>query len=215
MAGKAGFQRADLMDYGSLYGMGPYFREDYTAENLVKLARVTEGGIALARHGKPLAALTAEDQAAMRTELQGIDLTQPHVALPDAVARAIPTLRGEIADSLLHQDFAKGWTQAHSLDQASATQTADFLTYCSLTTVARRPGGVASWTQNWPFEPLVGNTPTTSTFEWTWISFSFTFFACGAVLFIYERYLNTPDLAPMDPVLDTFRPLTPNRIPTW
>jgi nitric oxide reductase subunit B len=34
IAGKAGFQRADLMDYGSLYGMGSYFGEDYTAANL-------------------------------------------------------------------------------------------------------------------------------------------------------------------------------------
>ena len=25
LAGKAGFQKADLMDYGSLYGMGSYF----------------------------------------------------------------------------------------------------------------------------------------------------------------------------------------------
>ena len=90
----------------------------------------------------------------------------------------------------------------------SAAQTADFLIYSSLTTVARRPGTDASWTQNWPFEPLVGNTPTTSTFRWTWISFCFTFFAFGAVLFIYQRYLNDPDKAPMDPVLAKFGPLT-------
>ena len=109
---------------------------------------------------------------------------------------------------LLHHDFAKGWTQAYSLDQQSAEQTADFLIYSSLTTVARRPGTDASWTQNWPFEPLVGNTPTTSTFRWTWISFCFTFFAFGAVMFIYQRYLNDPDKAPMDPVLARFRPLT-------
>ena len=70
------------------------------------------------------------------------------------------------------------------------------------------PGTTVSWTQNWPFEPLVGNTPTTSTFRWTWISFCFTFFAFGAVLFIYERYLNGPDQAPMDPVLAHFAPLT-------
>ena len=36
VAGKAGFQRADLMDYGSLYGMGSYFGEDYTAKYLVR-----------------------------------------------------------------------------------------------------------------------------------------------------------------------------------
>jgi len=150
----------------------------------------------------------ASARAAMQAELQGIDLTKQVAVIPDPLAAAITTLRGEIVQTLLHHDFAKGWTQAYSLDQQSAERTADFLIYSSLTTVARRPGTDASWTQNWPFEPLVGNTPTTSTFRWTWISFCFTFFAFGAVLFIYQRYLNDPDVAPMDPVLSRFMPLT-------
>ncbi len=37
VAGKGAFQRADLMDYGSIYGMGSYFGEDYTAKCLVRL----------------------------------------------------------------------------------------------------------------------------------------------------------------------------------
>jgi nitric oxide reductase subunit B len=211
-AGKAGFQKADLMDYGSLYGMGSYFGEDYTAANLVRLAELTEENIAKANNGKALPELTVVQQAsieaAMQAELEGADLTKPVAAIPDALAAAITTLRAEIAQSLLHHDFAKGWTQAYSLDETSANQTAEFLIYSSLTTVARRPGTDVSWTQNWPYEPLVGNTPTASTFRWTWISFCFTFFAFGAVLFIYERYLNDPDKAPMDPVLAQFRPLT-------
>jgi nitric oxide reductase subunit B len=43
------------------------------------------------------------------------------------------------------------------------------------------------------------------------MSFCFTFFAFGLVLFIYEFFLNHPDDAPMDPVLSTFRPLTPSQ----
>ena len=39
VAGKGGFQKADLMDYGSIYGMGSYFGEDYTASTLVRLGR--------------------------------------------------------------------------------------------------------------------------------------------------------------------------------
>ncbi len=210
-AGKAGFQRADLMDYGSLYGMGSYFGEDYTAADLVKLATLTEGELAQARFGKPLAALSVEERAAvkidMQRDLQGVDLTRPVVTLPAALARAISTLRDEIAVSLLHPDYEKGWTQAHSLDAATAQKTADFLIYSSLTTVARRPGGVASWTQNWPYEPLVGNTPTTSTFIWTWVSIGFTFFAFGAVIFLYERYIHTSDHGPFEPTLE-MRPLT-------
>ena len=211
-AGKAGFQKADLMDYGSLYGMGSYFGEDYTAANLVRLATLTETAIAKAKTGKALADLTADERASVRavmqSELKGIDLTLEVTTIPDAVAYAIRTLRGDIARSLLRHDFAKGWTQAYSLDERSAAQTADFLIYSSLTTVAQRPGTTVSWTQNWPFEPEVGNAPTTSTFRWTWISLCFTFFAFGAVLFIYERYLNDPDRAPMDPVLAKFAPLT-------
>lgn len=211
-AGKAGFQKADLMDYGSLYGMGSYFGEDYTAANLVRLAALTAENIAKARSGKTLPELSMEDEAmaegAMQAELQSVDLTKPVVTVPDALAAAITALRDEIAQSLVRHDFARGWTQAYSLDEQSARQTAEFLIYSSLTTVARRPGTDVSWTQNWPYEPLAGNTPTTSTFRWTWISFCFTFFAFGAVLFIYEWYLNDPDKAPMDPVLAKFGALT-------
>jgi nitric oxide reductase subunit B len=209
--GKAGFQRADLMDYGSLYGMGSYFGEDYTASELVRLAKLTEGNIALNRFGKPFSALEPERQAAvqvaMQHQLQGIDLTGSIVRLPTEVASAMTTLRGEIAASLLQSDYAKGWTEAHSLNPGTAAQTAGFLIYSSLTTVARRPGGGASWTQNWPYEPLVGNTPTVDNFVWTWISFCFTFFAFGAVIFLYERFIHTPDHGTLEPPLP-FRPLT-------
>ena len=153
----------------------------------------------------PSLALSSEQQAAattaMQGELQGIDLTQPQVRLPQPLAAALVHVRDDIAKALNVADPATGWTPAYSLDPQLARKTADFLVFSALTTVARRPGKTWSWTQNWPYEPLVGNTPTTNTFRWTWISFCFTFFAFGAVLFIYEYFLNDPDDAPMDPVL--------------
>ena len=54
------------MDYGSLYGMGSYFGEDYTAANLVRLATLTEGNIAKAKTGKALSDLTAESKPRSR-----------------------------------------------------------------------------------------------------------------------------------------------------
>jgi nitric oxide reductase subunit B len=75
--GKASFQRADLMDYGSIYGVGSYFGEDYTAEYLLRLGQVTQENIAQARFGKPFAALGEEEQsavqAAMQRELKRVD----------------------------------------------------------------------------------------------------------------------------------------------
>ena len=46
VAGKGGFQKADLMDYGSIYGMGSYFGEDYTASTLVRLGVLTKQALA-------------------------------------------------------------------------------------------------------------------------------------------------------------------------
>jgi nitric oxide reductase subunit B len=218
LAGKRGFQKADLMDYGSLYGMGSYYGEDYTASTLVRLGTAARENIAQAS-GKPFAALTADQQAAvtaaMQRDLQGLDLTRKDVAPPPPLAAAILSVRDEMAKALNIADPPSGWTPAYSLDPPLARQTADFLVYSALTTVARRPGATWSWTENWPYEPLVGNTPTTNTFVWTWISFCFTFFAFGGVLFIYEYFLNNPDDAPMDPVLSVFRPLTPSQTRVW
>jgi nitric oxide reductase subunit B len=74
------------MDYGSLYGMGSYYGEDYTASTLMRLGTETRNNVALATLGKAFAALTADQQAsatvAMRTTLQGVDLTKPEVVLP-------------------------------------------------------------------------------------------------------------------------------------
>lgn len=212
VAGKGGFQKADLMDFGSLYGMGSYYGPDYTASTLVALATATEDSVALARYGRHVAALSPDEAAAARSEMQrelkAVDLSRKAVVLPDPVVRAIDLVRRQTAAALSRANPAEGWTPAYSLHGGLAVQTADFLVFSALTTVARRPGLDVSWTQNWPYEPLVGNAPTPSTFIWTWASFCFTFLCFGLVLFIYETFLNHPDDAPMDPVLADFLPLT-------
>lgn len=220
VAGKQGFQKADLMDYGSLYGMGSSFGEDYTAEYLVQLAKATRNNIALERYGKAYDDLGADQQygatAAMRDELHGIDLSQPTVQLPDAVAKAMLALRTQIGASLLRDDFSKGYTGARALNTASANQTAGFLLYSSLTTVALRPGKDYSWTSNWPSEPLVGNKPTAATFTWTWASFTMVFFAIGAILVIYRRWIEPKaEHETYDPVLEGFRAPTPSQKALW
>lgn len=210
--GKAGFQRADLMDYGSLYGMGSYFGEDYTAKYLVRLGRLVEENMAKARYNTSFANVTEEKQylirKTMQRELQSTDLSQPISVLSPYVADAIVQLQREIAHTLLNHDALAGWTKAYSLDAQSALQTADFLIYSSLTTIAHRPGQNSSYTNNWPYEPSMGNNPTSATFYWTWISFCFVFLGFGAILYIYHRYLSDPDNAQRTPIFMEFKPLT-------
>jgi nitric oxide reductase subunit B len=212
VAGKAGFQKADLMDYGSIFGMGSYFGQDYTAGTLFQLGTDTREAVAQARYGGAFAGLAPEQQyvatQTMRQDLQGLDLRRPTLAVPVEVAAAIRQGQARIAMTLQTDNLAAGWTPAKSLTPEAARQTADFILYSALTTVARRPDGRGSWTENWPFEPLVGNTPTTNTFQWTWISFCFTFFSFGLVLFLYRTYLDHPDDAPLERGLAHFGALT-------
>ena len=67
--------------YGSLYGMGSYFGQDYTAFALMRLANLTEQELSQSQYGKAFESLSLGDKAsvrdAMRYELQGIDLTKP------------------------------------------------------------------------------------------------------------------------------------------
>jgi nitric oxide reductase subunit B len=115
-----------------------------------------------------LGSLSTDQQAAIRAamqqQLQGVDLTRREVTIPDALADAIATLRNDLAKNLHSVDLATGWTPAYSLNETEALHTADFLIYSALTTVARRPDASWSWTENWPYQPEVGNTPTTNTF---------------------------------------------------
>jgi nitric oxide reductase subunit B len=246
VAGKGGFQKADLMDYGSIYGMGSYFGEDYTASTLARLGVLTKQAIAGSAATPPSTKAPANQSlavtgpaggppqpttpaatslgqalsdaavtATMQKQLQGIDLTQARVVLPDPVAQAVRQLQSELTTKLNASNLSAGWVPAKALDPVLRQQTADFIIYSAITTVARRPGHPnVSWTENWPYEPSVGNTPTTNTFQWTWISFCFTFFAMGFVLWLYRAYLDHPDDAPMEVGLAEYRALTPSQVKT-
>lgn len=192
VAGKAGFQKADLMDYGSIYGMGSYFGEDYTASALFALATDVREAWAQSEYGRAFHGLAAEQQIKltgdMQRQLQGIDLSRPTVRGSQATAIAIVQARTRIAAALMTVKLPAGWIPARSLTPELAGRTADFIIYSALTTVARWPGQSVSWTENWPFEPLVGNTPSLNVFHWTWISYTFTFFAFGVVLWVLLHF---------------------------
>lgn len=215
--GKEGFQKAGLMDFGSLYGMGSYFGEDYTATYVVALGEEITKQLANNYYKKPLENLSAEQKYVVQDEMQSmlhnIKLQNEQVILPQVVADSIITLRDSIATSLLQHDPERGWTKAHSLTHEMALRTADFLLYSAITTVANRPDKDYSWTSNWPYEPSVANHPTTESFVWTWASLTILFLAIGLVLVIFKLYIEHDHLDERpEAMLSKFNVLTPSQI---
>jgi len=215
-AGKAGFQKADLMDYGSLYGMGAYFGEDYTATALVDLARDTQAVLANERYGRAMDYLDEGQRLVvrhdMREMLKGIDLTADPVVVPNPVATAIKRFRQDFAEKIRTSNPETGYTQAHSLSEQQALEVGNFVVHAAITTVARRPGKDYSWTANWPPEPVVENVPTKESLTWTVISFGGMILGIGIVLAIYRVYIDRD--APnetYDDILGDFQALTPSQ----
>lgn len=198
ISGKSGFQKAGLMDFGSLYGMGSYFGEDYTAQFLVELGQEVSTELALVHFSKPFQELQQDQRYSIQQNMQkllhNIALQHKTVVLPEEVSRAIIKLRQKIAEDLLKHDPKRGWTKAYSLSPKEALETANFLIYSSITTVANRPNENYSWTSNWPPEPSVGNIPTTASFIWTWVSLTILFFAIGLVVAIFKLYIEGDSL---------------------
>ena len=206
VAGKAGFQRAGLMDYGSLYGMGAYFGEDFTARALHELAEETVAALVPAGSDET-ASLIAHKR--MRELLHGIDLTANPVVVAAPVAAAIERVRAKLIRKVRDQHPAYGYTAALSLTEDEARATADFIIYSAITTVARRPGTDISWTSNWPAEPLVENRPDSAAMIWTVVSLALMMLGIGVVLAVYRLWIEhgVRDDAPTA-VLGTFGPLT-------
>lgn len=204
IAGKAQFQKADLMDYGSLFGMGSYFGEDYTASVLVALAKRTLEAFSGA--GTPP---DADAKERMRSMLRGIDLTSGVVEVPAPVATAIAGEREALAQRILKNDYKAGYTEATSLNEEQARLVADFLIYSAIITVARIPGESYSWTSNWPPEPIVGNVPPASALTWTVVSIGLLILGIAIILAIFRVFIDVEEQnEQFTDILDRFMPLT-------
>ena len=119
-AGKGGFQKADLMDYGSLYGMGSYYGEDYTASTLVRLGVSDARTILRCRYRQAFAGLPADQQAAATAAMQQRAARDRPDQRRSCCRTPSPRLPWPSATrsrkSLSVADPPRGWTPAYSLN---------------------------------------------------------------------------------------------------
>jgi nitric oxide reductase subunit B len=159
---------------------------------------------------KDFASLPSEQQAGLQVRLQEQMRTNRYDAATDVLTISIT--RGRAFESLAAYYagvFSRGRDEyaipeGALTDAAKARQMSAFFWWTSWIASTNRPGTTASYTQNWPHEPLVNNTPTGSIVVWSVISFVLLLAGIGGMVWYFasqEREPHGADIPSHDPLL--------------
>jgi nitric oxide reductase subunit B len=192
--GQAVFLRYGLMDNGSIWGHGAYLGPDYSAEVLHRMGEDTAEAIAQQRYQQPLAALTPWQQAAVRAETTVALKTNRYdsaTAMLHLTAPETVTYHQQISywtDYFRHPSRNGGLKADLITDPTELHQFAAFVTWAAWASVAVRPGEDYSYTNNFPYDPSVGNQPTPGTLLWSALSLIVLLTGIAAVLLAFGKF---------------------------
>jgi len=194
LRGQEVFLKYGLMEHGTLWGHGAYLGPDYTAEYLHRLAEISRDTLAIARYGKSFAALDAglarDVGEAVRAEAKEnrYDPATETLRFSAAEATAFSTQQREWGEYFGGARAAPGLPPRYIRNPAELDALAAYFGWATWATVANRPGKDYSYTNNWPYEPLVGNRPTASTYLWSALSLVTLLGGLGLVLLAFGKF---------------------------
>lgn len=213
--GKKLFQRADLQDFGSLYGNGAYFGPDWGTDYLHRQDVLLQNAHAGALFGTTYAALAApaKDRVdrLVRTEQKLNRYRDGTLVLTPAQAAAHRTLQAHYRQLFRRGDAQLGLEPNVVRSSAEADQLTAFLGWVAWTETARRPGESYSYTNNWPYDPASGNESTHSMWVWTWLSIAAMLLLGAATVWFYRRFVAPPAGALTPTAAAVEMPLTPSQ----
>ncbi|MGA9750756.1 MAG: nitric-oxide reductase large subunit, partial [Acidobacteriota bacterium] len=192
--GQAVFLKYGLMEHGTLWGHGAYLGPDYSAEYLHRLALIDQQTIARDNFSRPFDQLAAGEADAVKAETATSlqknrydAATKTLVFTPGEVA-AYQTQAKEWAAYFTQKDHAPGLPADYIKNPKDLQDLSSYFAWAAWATVARRPGKDYSYTNNWPYEPLVGNHPPTEAYLWSALSLVALLAGLGLVLFIFGKF---------------------------
>lgn len=179
LAGQSAWQSTGGMELGSLWGHGAYQAPDWSADWLHRELVAWLGLAAQETYGKPFDALAVDQKAGLTYRLKQeyrrntFDAATGTVMVSDRRARAI-ALTADHYDRLYGDDPALEAMRNHYAmkddtlpDPEKRAKLTDFYFWSAWAASTERPGTIATYTNNWPPEPLIGNQPTPENILWS------------------------------------------------
>jgi nitric oxide reductase subunit B len=194
LGGQEVFLKYGLMEHGTLWGHGAYLGPDYGTNYLHREAEISRDVLATDRSGKRFAALGRAEQDAVadavRTSLKTnrYDPATSTITFTRGEAESWRLQKKEWAEYFTVKDAAPGLPSRYIKDAGELDRLTSYFAWASWASRANRPGKDYSYTNNFPYEPLAGNGPTTSAYLWSALSLVFLLGGLGLVLFLFGKF---------------------------
>ena len=221
--GQTAWQTTGGMQVGSVWGHGAYQAPDWTADWLHRELTNWLDITANQEFGKNFADLNDEQQTLLKARLtkeyRGSKVENGTVVLSNTRLAAMEKT-AQYYISLYGDDPATKVTREHFAmkdntlpDLQARKDLAKFFFWTAWTASAERPNTHASYTNNWPHEPLINIVPTPENVIWSIASVVFLIAGIGFVVWIWSFKKREDEKEPPTPELDplTKLQLTPSQ----
>lgn len=193
--GKAMFQQFDLMDYGSLLGMGAYLGPDFTTEFLHKRAEFLNNYYANEIYGTNFTSLDDMKKASIKARViqdvkKQTSLKEEGVSYTKASALAYKANKEYLINFLTKGDEKRAW-RGNIIRTDEAALIAAFFDWSQLVSSSVRPTAHdgRSWSNNWPPEPLIDQDVTFTSHLVSLIEFLLLWALTIVIVFMAYEYI--------------------------
>jgi len=223
--GQEVFLKYGLMDNGTIWGHGGYLGPDFSAQTLHGLASYSAGRIAQSRFQTTYSNLRENEKAAVdgavasEFKTNRYDAATGTLTMPDenkaAFAEQIAYWTNYFADPAKNGGLSRGAVA----DPVELRKLTAFFVWTAWASAAQRPGSAHSYTNNFPYDPLVGNHHTSGALMWSALSLVFLLVGVASVLvafgkFDYLGWHGVPTVAAVRPINAGPAPITPAQAAT-
>lgn len=198
--GQVVFHKYALMEYGSFMGDGAQRGPDFTAEALHQITlSMNEFYVEAFKKDNGRDASDMEKKIIgenIKTELKAnkYNAAENIVTLSDAQTYALANLKKYYTDLYIDNNpDGKFPPKDYITDRTETADLASFFFWGAWVCVTERPGSNFSYTHNWPYDPVAGNTPTSPVILWSVLGLLAFVLVCGIVLYYIGQYNQLPN----------------------
>jgi nitric oxide reductase subunit B len=192
--GQAVFLKYALMDNGTIWGHGAYLGPDFSADYLHQLALEVQNALSQQYFGQPASALSPLQQGSLQGLVRDFLAENRYDASTHTLVLTAPEV-SSFQDQLSYWgNYFAGSTASRGLppksiqDPQELEKLTAFFSWAAWGASAHVPGRDYSYTNNFPYDPAVGNGPSGETILWSALSLIALLGGTAAILLAFGRF---------------------------